>query len=378
MMAGLHFGGHPELSDSWNSSRLHTQPAVVVSVADEFPNESASVAYTPESSTSEFQHSSSNLSTTKLGQSSLFARKLSSESCNLAPGMTPSSFSATKRRKGNRMREVEISEYAEPVTTTESPNPSLKAEMVKSASPDLTKPVVDPEHLTTKQRVEELRRTFGQENWLTSQAGNEVRLLLGWQEALVDHTTDPINTNFIAGVGELESETSEATNSVKDGSIIILGDSNEETSSVHHLHLNQRALAIDDEVETDDLCVFVVQRQLDSESQEERLLTVSEVYLYEKDALSGQTLFSWKRSSLQTVTVLDPPECSSRSVVRVKFSFLHAFCRNSGSDEITYVMEQDDFSVPIIQIYRNLNFRSLIIFNELGVAKDDSSWSFRL
>ena len=32
----------------------------------------------------------------------------------------------------------------------------------------------EEEHLTTKQRLEELRRTFGQENWLHSQAGNQV------------------------------------------------------------------------------------------------------------------------------------------------------------------------------------------------------------
>ena len=33
------------------------------------------------------------------------------------------------------------------------------------------------EHLTTKQRLEELRRTFGQENWLHSQAGNQVNIV---------------------------------------------------------------------------------------------------------------------------------------------------------------------------------------------------------
>jgi hypothetical protein len=36
--------------------------------------------------------------------------------------------------------------------------------------------------LSAKQRIEELRRVFGQENWLTSQSGNEVRLILGLQE----------------------------------------------------------------------------------------------------------------------------------------------------------------------------------------------------
>ena len=46
----------------------------------------------------------------------------------------------------------------------------------------------------TKQRLEELRRTFGQDNWLHSQAGNQVRQLLGWDE----EDTDPSNERLLA------------------------------------------------------------------------------------------------------------------------------------------------------------------------------------
>lgn len=84
-----------------------------------------------------------------------------------------SSLSA-KRRRPVRMREAEIvdSNLAAPISLVdETPQPLNE----------------DEEHLATKQQLEELRRTFGQDNWLHSQAGDQVRQLLGWEEDVIQH-----------------------------------------------------------------------------------------------------------------------------------------------------------------------------------------------
>lgn len=98
-------------------------------------------------------------------------------SSNLSVGFSLSATSSSVKKR--KAREVEIAEA--------DPAPSLSPVPVPSAdSPTrrLHLPVEErgnetnasnSEHLTTKQQLEELRRTFGQDNWLHSQAGNQVR-----------------------------------------------------------------------------------------------------------------------------------------------------------------------------------------------------------
>ena len=78
---------------------------------------------------------------------------------------------SAKRRKSIRMREAEI------VDAGLHP-PSVELDLTPQN-------LGDDEHLATKQRLEELRKTFGQDNWLHSQAGDQVRQLLGWNEETI-------------------------------------------------------------------------------------------------------------------------------------------------------------------------------------------------
>lgn len=112
---------------------------------------------------------------------------------------TPASSTALtlSARKRIRMREAQIVDtdtQSDPAIdisqTANEQTVSTAAAVIGAGAADAAPPatttgiavVVDEEHLATKQRLEELRRTFGQEDWLHSQAGDQVRQLLGWKE----------------------------------------------------------------------------------------------------------------------------------------------------------------------------------------------------
>lgn len=236
------------------------------------------------------------------------------EAVSVTPTTPSSSLSTMKRRKASRMREVEIADsvhrFSEGTT----------------AEAAITEPVENNGnmgHLQTKQQVEELRRVFGQENWLTSQAGNQVRLLLGWQD-----------------VGSTSDSEAVATEAIKNDCVVVLESESE--PNIPYESGSPLSHSKDDE-DSDDLYVFVVQRQINnSENLEERLFTVSATYLCEKDVLNGATIVCWKRSSLQTLTLLQ----TTSSTVKVQFSF-----NSLASNEPIYVMEQEDY-----QVNYNLNF----------------------
>lgn len=270
---------------------------------------------------------------------------------NATTPVTPSStLSSVKRRKASRMREVEIVDPAVPqTTTTTNSNAFLKPDWVAAdATPAVTEKSTDAGHLHTKQQVEELRRVFGQENWLTSQAGNKVRLLLGWQETESDPTprteerrlltvADPVVSASTAADDDSTSQPAESE-SKDDASIVVL-QSERDVPAAGLGAFTGNDCGEGGDVE-DDLYVFIVQRQM-GDSQEERLLTVSAAYLCEKDTTSGATLSCWKRSSLQCVKVLCPSSLS-RPVVQVQLVFNPAY---RSSNEPIYDMEQDDFAV---------------------------------
>lgn len=320
-MAAL-YSIQPELFGTWNNSRLlHQQMAVTPT--NEMTEENAQHSLT--ATISEFQSSLGGLE--RIRPSPMAGKTL-----NPSP-ITPNalSLSAVKRRKASRMREVEIAEVLQPT----DPDSLTKSdpEVSTDTLPSEQQPTLSG-HLTTKQRLEELRRVFGQENWLTSQAGNEVRLLLGWQEAETQlKQAGIINERYPDQDVEQKSESLG-----KDDAILVL-----ESRSDVNLDGEQSCMSQDDsnDEDTDDLHVFVVQRQINSDLQEERLVTVSAAYLCEKDSLSGQTLSCWKRSSLQCVTVLQESS-PSRPVVRVQLQFYSTF-RNS--TEAIYDMEKEDFHV---------------------------------
>jgi hypothetical protein len=335
-MAAL-YSIQPELSGSWSTSRLfqQQQTTVVISSVDDAMEENAQQSLNPDGS--EIHKSLSNSERLRPSPSSV---KVSNSSC-----VTPNnalSLSAVKRRKASRMREVEIADsqivphpdaFLKP-----DQNPVVSTAETLTTSSEQPPPSSDSGHLTTKQRVEELRRVFGQENWLTSQAGNEVRLLLGWQETetQLKQTT---NNGGMEAKSPVKEETAESLG--KDDAIVVL----ESESGLNMSAEDDNCIVVsqDDsnDEETDDLHIFVVQRQINAECQEERLMTVSAGYLCEKDSLSGQTLSCWKRSSLQSMTVLQQSN-TSRPIVRVQLTFYSAF-RNSS--EPIYDMEQDDFNV---------------------------------
>ncbi len=338
-MAAL-YSIQPELSGSWSTSRLfqQQQTTVVISSVDDAMEENAQQSLNHDGS--EVHKSLSNLERLRPSPSSV---KVSNSSC-----VTPNnalSLSAVKRRKASRMREVEIADPQ--IVPPTDPDAFLKLDqnhVVSTAetlttSSELPPPSSDTGHLTTKQRVEELRGVFGQENWLTSQAGNEVRLLLGWQEAET-HLKQTTN-NGMDAKSPVKEETKTAESLGKDDAIVVL----ESESGLNMSAEDDNGIAVSqadsNDEETDDLHIFVVQRQINAECLEERLMTVSAGYLCEKDSLSGQTLSCWKRSSLQSMAVLQQSN-TSRPIVRVQLTFYSAF-RNSS--EPIYDMEQDDFNV---------------------------------
>lgn len=330
-MAALYSCVQPELSETWSSSRLHPQPTVIVTSvrAEETVDDTAPpLALAADSE----QKSNSVSGSARLGS-------VKNDSFSVTP-ITPTSLSASKRRKASRMREVEIADPSQTSThlTSEENEFSTTATVAAAATPE---PISDAGHLTTKQKVEELRRVFGQENWLTSQAGNEVRLLLGWQEA----ETKPMafiqkDINSQAGNNLVDEINSTISQSGKDDAILVLESDKEPSVHGSFSPLNQSK---DEDGESDDdLHVYVVQRQITTDIKEERLLTVSAVYLCEKDALTGQTLFCWKKSSLQAVMLVQTPDFPSHPIVEVQLLF-HPTSRR-GNDPI-YVMEQDDYEV---------------------------------
>ena len=339
-MAAL-YSIQPELSGSWSTPRLlqQQQTTVVISAVDDAIEENAQQSQNPDGS--ETHNSFSNLERLRPSPSSV----KTSNSSSVTPA-NQLSLSAVKRRKSNRMREVEIADPQ--ILSSTDPEAFLKPDQnaVVSTAEALTTPSeqssssIDVGHLTTKQRVEELRRVFGQENWLTSQAGNEVRLLLGWQETETQFKQQSTNNGTDVKFPVQEEKTAEVLG--KDDSIVVL----ESESSLNISSEDNCIIASQDDSndeETDDLHIFVVQRQINSECQEERLMTISAAYLCEKDSLSGQTLSCWKRSSLQCMTVLQQ-SCKSRPIVRVQLTFYSAF-RNS--NEPVYDMEQEDFNVVL-------------------------------
>lgn len=331
-MAAL-YSIQPELIGTWSTSRLLQQQTTVsssiVNEIDENSQNSLGAVV------SEFQSS--------LGGSERIRPSPSSGKTldQSMAAINPLSLSAVKRRKASRMREVEIADPpnllpADSDSFMKSDQNTMVSTVVTLPTPSEQQPASSSSgHLTTKQRVEELRRVFGQENWLTSQAGNEVRLLLGWQETETQ-LTQSANTNNDEMLNPDQDTKSESSG--KDDAILVLkSESDRNLPSEQTCVIASQGDSNDED--SDDLHVFVVQRQINSDLQEERLMTVSAAYLCEKDSLSGQTLSCWKRSSLQCVTVLQQ-SASPRSVVRVQLLFYSNF-RNS--TEAIYDMEKEDF-----------------------------------
>jgi len=91
--------------------------------------------------------------------------------------------------------------------------------------------------------------------------------------------------------------------------------------------------------------IYVVQRHVDDVGWE-RLLTLSGRFLCEKDALSGQTLASWKTSSLKSLDVVE-----RRDAVRFRLFFLPA---SQSYRQRDYTMEENDFTVRFLKIHEIL------------------------
>ena len=311
-MAAL-YSGHQEFDDLRNLPRYSQQ--ITVSITDE-PNEENSIHQIPLPSGNEISSSCKKHNPSPIR---------THNSASITP-VTPSTISTAKRRKASRMREVEILD-----TGLQQNNAFLTPEWLGTAPSEGENSSTG--HLTTKQRVEELRRTFGQENWLSSQAGNEVRMLLGWQESATILHDKCINN--VQPVAEVIGTTTEA---IKDDAVVVLELDREQCTSEISTAINDSKE--EESEESDDLHIFVVMRHFNS-SQEERLLTITAAYLCEKDTLNGQTLQYWQRSKLQSMTILQEssPSCQ---FVKIQLSFSSSF---RGNSEPIYSMELDDFTV---------------------------------
>ena len=242
----------------------------------------------------------------------------------VAPGGSGSlTQSAMKRRKASRMREVEIVDTDEPsgggqtVQVLQTPVP---------VTPTVTDtPQSDGEHLMTKQRLEELRRTFGPD-WMHSQAGHQVRQLLGWE------TLEPLHASPLLAVPQGHQQQVEE-----------LQEEEEEPQP-----LESSSSTVAEGEEEDDLNVFVVQRQLiDQDDVIERLLTVSTDFVREKDSLSGQTICSWHRSTIQSLSVL-----LTGPSIRFQFVFHNHHSSPARQANAIWIMEENDFTVPNLQFLR--------------------------
>ncbi len=253
-----------------------------------------------------------------------------------------------QRRKPIRMREVEIVETDQPPLTGALDSPSTPNPTPQQQSQDAV------EHLTTKQQLEELRRTFGQDNWLHSQAGNQVRQLLGWKEAegVPERDLQDVSALFPAEVEDSSVVIQHHHHLHQDEEIVVLSKSGDSP-----VHTQRPALLEEDsdeemeeeepEEETADVHVFLVRRHRNQQQEPvDRLLTVSSVRLSEKDSLTGKTLTNWKRSTLRSLSVLAPSsdtESAYAGLVRFQLIFLGGL----GQQAPTYTMEDNDFAVCI-------------------------------
>lgn len=104
----------------------------------------------------------------------------------------------------------------------------------------------------------------------------------------------------------------------------------------------------DDDDDGTEVHVYVVQRHVE-DVEWERLLTLSGRLLCEKDALSGQTLASWKTSSLKSLNVVD-----RRDAVRFHLFFLPA---SQSYRQRDYTMEENDFTVRRSKILQLLSMK---------------------
>lgn len=229
------------------------------------------------------------------------------------------------------MREVEIADAASQESGTPEPVTPLARE-------DVTTP--DAVHLTTKQRLEELRQAFGEENWLHSQAGSQVRQLLGWQD--IESPPPVISPERAEHEEAKRQEILADDNRSRDDAIIVLTSETEAPLTVVPSENGDSITTqSNEEDETADLNVFVVQRQIKDELYVERLFTVSTVFFHEKDSLNGQTISCWRQSSLQRVILLEEPSITHPRA-RIQFSF-HPVTRNG--NEPVYLVDEDDFNV---------------------------------
>ena len=232
--------------------------------------------------------------------------------------LSSTSMSA-KRRKAIRMREAEITDAGVPPAVLAYGDTAAPQNAVVSSNGG-------EQHLTTKQQLEELRRTFGQENWLHSQAGDQVRQLLGWGE----ETTQPLISEEGFLTLTVDSQGSTDTE-------VVNVDDKDRAESIEVLE--SRSSVAGDPADDDEASdhVFVVEREVD-DGQWQRMLTISPWILCEKDVLSGLTLSSWKMTQLKSVQVLErQPEH-----VRLQFNFVPA----SQSNRLRiYIMEENDFDV---------------------------------
>ena len=235
---------------------------------------------------------------------------------------TPSNFPATpvngssltqsaprSKRKASRMREVEIVDTEDDVKPLEQHSP-----VVEPATP-----ITDGEnHLLTKQRLEELRKTFGPD-WMHSQAGNQVRQLLGWETLEPSIHASPV----LAEPRQLNVDKEEE----------------EEEEQLHPLEST-----VEEEDADDDLHVYVVQRQSVDGDSVERLLTVSADFIREKDSLSGQTICSWHRSTVESLSVL----VTGSSSIRFQFVFHNHHSSPARQANAIWIIEEGDFTVIFI------------------------------
>lgn len=225
------------------------------------------------------------------------------------------SQSAIKRRKASRMREVEIVDTDEPSDNSQTVQLQTPVPVTPTV---IDTPQSDGEHLMTKQRLEELRRTFGPD-WMHSQAGHQVRQLLGWE------TLEPLHASPLLAVPQSHQQVEDE-----------LQVDEEEPQP-----LESSSSTVAEGEEEDDLNVFVVQRQLiDQDDVIERLLTVSTDFVREKDSLSGQTICSWHRSTIQSLSVL-----LTGASIRFQFVFYNHHSSPARQANAIWIMEENDFRV---------------------------------
>ncbi len=231
---------------------------------------------------------------------------------------------ATTRRKSARKSNIRVAEIAEPDYEYLHSLEAQKRNQPEVKSEDL-------EHLETKRQVEELRRIYGEDNWLQGAAGDRLQELLGITKP-DPRSTDEIIAEKLAEIKGKEDDINRfVQESSKISSTIAEKQQQPEEQAFDSMYADVEE---EEEDEAEDKDKGVVIKVQTTHSEEKRLLKIDGNVIREESEDGGKALDQWH---LYNAELLD---IARREPFTVHLAFTDV---RGASRERTYRMSETDF-----------------------------------